>query len=100
MWTATWNRTPVQNAFKHFKDHGADFGAINALDYVRRARNFLLNPPAGTLTKIRPNGDVVRYNSATNTFGVLAPNGSPRTFYKPDPAAHGFATNLDYFHAQ
>jgi filamentous hemagglutinin len=100
MWTATWNRTPAQNAFKHFKDHGADFGATNALDYVRQAQDFLRNPPAGTLTKIRPKGDVVRYNPFTNTFGVRAPNGEPRTFYKPDPAEHGFATNLDYFHAQ
>jgi pyocin large subunit-like protein len=100
MWTATRNKTPAQNAFKHFQDHGADFGARNTLDYVRQAQDFLRNPPAGTLTKIRPNGDVVRYNPATNTFGVLGPNGAPRTFFKPDPVVHGFATNLDYFYAQ
>src|SRR5262245_25491896 len=100
MWTATKTKTAAQNAFKHFKDHGADFGAKNALDYVRQAQNFLRNPPAGTLTRIRPNKDVVRYNPVTNTFGVMAPSGLPRTFFKPDPAVHGFPTNLDYFYAQ
>jgi filamentous hemagglutinin len=83
MWTATWNKTPAQNAFKHFQDHGADFGAINALDYVRKAQDFLWNPPGGTLTKIRTNGDVLRYNPFTNTFGIMDANGTPRTFYKP-----------------
>jgi filamentous hemagglutinin len=100
MWTATKNKTAAQNAFRHFKDHGAEFGVKNALDYVRQARAFLQNPPTGTLSRVRPNGDVVRYNPATNTFGVLGPNGAPRTFFKPDLAVHGFPTNLDYFHAQ
>jgi hypothetical protein len=30
MWTATKSKTPAQNALRHFKDHGADFGAKNA----------------------------------------------------------------------
>jgi filamentous hemagglutinin len=100
MWTATKTKSPAQNALRHFKDHGGDFGAKNALDYVRQAHRFLLNPPAGTLTRIRGNGDIVRYNPVTNTFGVLAPQGVPRTFFKPDPTVHGFPTNLDYFNAQ
>jgi pyocin large subunit-like protein len=35
MWTATKSR--------HFKDHGADFAAKNAVDYVRQAKDFLQN---------------------------------------------------------
>jgi hypothetical protein len=27
-------------------------------------------------------------------------SGAPRTFFKPDPAVHGYPTNLDYFNAQ
>jgi filamentous hemagglutinin len=100
MWTATKTKTPAQNALRHFKDHGSDFGAKNALDYVRQAHQFLMKPPTGTSTRTRANGDMVRYNAYTNTFGVLAPNGSPRTFFKPDPMVHGFPTNLDYFNAQ
>ncbi len=100
MWTATKTKSPARNALRHFKDHGGDFGAKNAIDYVRQAHRFLLYPPAGTLTRTRTNGDIVRYNPLTNTFGVLAANGFPRTFFKPDPAVHGFPTNLDYFNAQ
>lgn len=100
MWTATKSKTPAQNAYRHYKDHGVDFSAKNALDYVKQARDFLLNPPIGTLTLVRLDGDIVRYEPATNTFGVVTPSGVPRTFFKPNPAIHGFPTNLDYFYAQ
>ena len=47
------------------------------------AKNFLHNPPSGTLTKIRGNGDVLRYNPSSNTFGVMDANGIPKTMFKP-----------------
>jgi hypothetical protein len=103
LWTQTKNKTAVQNAWRHYVDHGADFGAQNAIDYVKKAKDFLNNPPPGTLTKVRvgglKDGDVLRYHPATNTFGIMDKNGVPRTFYKPDPAVHGYPTNLDYFNA-
>jgi pyocin large subunit-like protein len=100
MWTRTNSRTATQNAFRHFRDHGADFGARNAVDYVTQAQQFFRSPPAGRLTRVRANGDVVRYNPNTNTFGVMNASGAPRTFSKPDPSVHGYRTNLDYFNAQ
>ena len=100
MWTSTKNRSRAGNAYRHFRDHGADFGARNALEYVRMAQDFLRNPPPGTLTRTRPNGDVVRYNPHSDTFGVMDSSGAPRTMYIPDPAIHGYPTNLDYFYAQ
>lgn len=100
MWTSTKSQSVAENAFRHFKDHGADFGAKNAVDYVRKAQDFLHNPGAGVLSKTRANGDVVRFDSATNAFGVMDKTGAPRTFFVPDPAKHGYRTNLDYFHAQ
>jgi len=42
----------------------------------------------------------VRYNPATEEFGVAQGNGTIRTYFKPDPSIHGYATNLDYFNAQ
>lgn len=33
-------------------------------------------------------------------FSVKRVDGVPRTMFKPDPADHGFKTNLDYFNAQ
>ena len=100
MWTSTKSQSIAANAYRHFKDHGADFGAVNAVDYVRKAREFLHNPGAGVLSKTRGNGDVVRFDPATNAFGVMDKTGAPRTFYKPNPAKHGYRTNLDYFNAQ
>jgi pyocin large subunit-like protein len=100
IWTSTKFKNGVENAFGHFTKHGADFEAKNALDYVRQAEDFLHNPPAGALSKTRANGDVVRFDPATDAFGVMDKAGSPRTFYKPDPAQHGYSTNLDYFNAQ
>ncbi|MGH3713696.1 MAG: polymorphic toxin-type HINT domain-containing protein [Micromonosporaceae bacterium] len=101
LWTGTKKQSAAENAFRHYKDHGADFAdAQNAVQYVEKAQDFLRHPPSGTLTRVRGNGDVVRYHSGTNTFGVMDANGAPRTFFKPDPAVHGHATNMDYFLAQ
>jgi pyocin large subunit-like protein len=52
------------------------------------------------LEKTRTNGDIVRFNPVTNEFGVARADGVIRTYFKPDPAVHGFPTNLDYFKAQ
>ncbi len=100
LWTSTKYETVAQNAFRHFKDHGADFGAANTVDYVRKSEKFLHNPEVGVLSKTRANGDIVRYDSTTNVFGVMDKTGAPRTFFKPDPTQHRYPTNLDYFHAQ
>jgi hypothetical protein len=85
----------------HYTRHGADFGATSAAQYEGMADTFL-NGPRGTgvLEKVRANGDIVRYDPATQAFGVVKPDGTIRTYYKPDPAVHGYANNLDYFNAQ
>jgi pyocin large subunit-like protein len=49
---------------------------------------------------VRANGDVVCFDPATDTFGVMDASGSPRTFFKPDQAIHGYPSNMDYFNAQ
>jgi RHS repeat-associated protein len=102
IWTSTSRLSGIENALEHFKKHGGEFpGLRNAKEYVESARRFTGAPPAGALTKIRAtNGDVVIYHPATNTFGVRTANGVPRTMFKPDPARHGYKTNMDYFNAQ
>jgi RHS repeat-associated protein len=100
LWTPK-NGSTAANALSHFNDHGSDFpGVNNALEYVADAQEFLRSPSAGTLTKVRPNGDIVRYDPSSNIFGVMDSAGAPRTYFKPDPAQHGLPTNLDYFNAQ
>ncbi len=85
----------------HFNRHGADFGATSSAQYQQMADNFLTGPRGtNTLELVRPNGDVVRYDPTTDAFGVVSSNGTVRTYYVPDPAVHGYPTNLDYFNAQ
>lgn len=85
----------------HFARHGSDFGAPSAQQYEAMADGFLTGPrQAGVLEKTRPNGDVIRFNPATDEFGVVSRRGIIRTYYKPDPSVHGYPTNLDYFNAQ
>ena len=101
IWNATKKQTRVQNAFGHWKKHGAEFPHLhNAKEYVEDAWNFLLKSPAGTLRKSRANGEIVLFDPATDTFAVYLPNGTPKTMFKPDPSKHGYACNLDYFNAQ
>ncbi|MGO9470068.1 MAG: hypothetical protein ACLQVF_38705 [Isosphaeraceae bacterium] len=85
----------------HYNRHGADFGAASAAQYEQMADAFL-NGPGGTgvLQKVRRNGDIVRYDPATEAFGVVKAGGAIRTHFKPNPAVHGYSTNLDYFNAQ
>jgi RHS repeat-associated protein len=84
IWTTTRKMSGVKNAFKHWKDHGKEFPELfNSKQYVEYARNFLHNSPEGTLIKVRPNGDVLKYHPGTNTFGVMNSEGVPRTLFKP-----------------
>ena len=84
---------------EHFDAHKKDFGVKTPAEYEELARRFLTGPkPEGVLQKTRANGDVVRYRQATEEYGVITNSGIIRTYFKPDPAIHGFATNLDYFY--
>ncbi|MBN9491573.1 MAG: hypothetical protein J0H44_30415 [Alphaproteobacteria bacterium] len=86
---------------KHFTDHGADFAATDEEDYARQAQAFRQRAlQKGLPTKIDPNGISRIYDPITNIFGAYNANGTTRTFYKPDPALHGYPTNMDYWNAQ
>jgi RHS repeat-associated protein len=84
IWTSTRNQSSVENAFSHWQKHGQDFpNCPNAKSYAKTARDFLNNPPNGSLTKVRSNGDTLVYDPATNTFAAGDANGVPRTMFKP-----------------
>lgn len=85
----------------HFHRHGSDFSAKDAAHYERLADTFLSGAAGtGVLEKLRSNGDRVRFDPSTSEFGIVKQGGTIRTYFKPDPAVHGFPSNLDYFHAQ
>jgi pyocin large subunit-like protein len=91
--------TPSLNAYDHFRRHGADFPDVyNATQYVKKATDFLHNPPPTMLPFTRKsNVDIVRYDPVTDYFATMMADGTPMTFYVPDPTKHRKPTNLDCF---
>ena len=83
----------------HFTKHGARLGIADETTYLARAANFLGSPTSPTAHEFRRpwNDDIVRYDSTTEEFGVLGKDGYIKTYFKPDPATHGFQTNGEYF---
>jgi pyocin large subunit-like protein len=101
---------PLTNGFidailrqDHFKRHGSDFGARDAVRYEEMADTFLGSPlTAETLECTRAsNGDIVRYNPTTDEFGVLSSSRTIKTYYKPKPWNKvKFPNNMEYWKEQ
>lgn len=84
-----------------------EFPCPNSMEYEQMADDFLGRPwphPLDTgmweCYRRKPDGsrgDYIRYNDVTGEFGVLSARNVIRTYFIPDPADHGLASNLDYF---
>jgi pyocin large subunit-like protein len=83
-WTSNSRNTADQNIQRLFERNGAAFSATSAEDYVLKAHAFIADPPPGTETVRRANGDTLFYQASTNTFLVATSDGTPRTMFKPD----------------
>lgn len=70
-----------------FERNGAAFGARSTEDYLAQVRAFTTRPPRDAETARRPNGDTLIYQASTNTFAVVARDGTARTMFKPDEGA-------------
>ena len=89
IWAANRKHTAEENAQYQFTKNGADFGASNETEYVRKVHAFLDHPPAGVETLDRSNGDKLLYDPKANIFAVVSRDGAPRTMFKPrDGAAY------------
>ena len=93
-------------AIREFRRAGGPFPqarcgirAKNARDYATKADAFLLGPKSATaLDYTRSQGNLVRFDPATNEFGVLSAAGEVRTYFRPVPGVtHKRSTNLEYF---
>jgi hypothetical protein len=94
LWSSTKNKSAVENALGHWNKHKSEFPEFqNAKQYAEGTKDFLTNPPKGTLTKTNSRGDTLRYDPNTNTFGVLSENGAPRTMFRPKDG-------MDYWNRQ
>lgn len=82
--TANRSETVDAKILRLYERNGADFGARSPEDFVARVEAFTKNPPAGVEKVSRPNGDTLMYQASTNTFAVVARDGTARTMFKPD----------------
>jgi len=82
--TANRSETVDAKILRLYERNGADFGARSPEDFVARVEAFTKNPPAGVERVSRPNGDTLLYQASTNTFAVVARDGTARTMFKPD----------------
>lgn len=82
--TANRRETADAKVTRLFERNGAAFGARTAEDYLAKLQAFTRNPPRDVDTAKRPNGDTLYYQASTNTFAVVARDGTPRTMFKPD----------------
>jgi pyocin large subunit-like protein len=70
---------------KHVAKHSGEWpGGISEAEYLSRARQLLkANPGGDILGHVRANGDILRYNVATNEFASQTAEGTIRTFFRP-----------------
>ncbi|WP_292024543.1 MULTISPECIES: S-type pyocin family protein [unclassified Brevundimonas] len=85
--TANRRETVDAKITRLYDRNGADFGARSAEDYLAKVTAFTTKPPRDVETVKRPNGDTLIYQASTNTFAVVARNGTPRTMFKPTTGA-------------
>ena len=85
--TANRRETVDAKIQRLYARNGTAFGARSAEDYLARLTAFTAHPPRDADTVKRPNGDTLIYQASTNTFAVVARDGTPRTMFKPDDGA-------------
>ena len=87
LWSQNRKYSADENAHYHFEKHGPEFSAKSYPDYMAMVHGFIHNPPAGTQTLKRTNGDTLFYDPKGNVFAVMTKAGAPRTMFRPDNGA-------------
>jgi hypothetical protein len=87
IWSSSRKGSAEDNAQRSWQRNGQAFGAHDEDDYIRKARAFVENPPAGVEKINRRNGDTLFYDAKTNVFAVANRAGTPKAMFKPDRGA-------------
>lgn len=82
--TANRSESANDKVTRLYERNGSAFGAKSAEEYADKIEAFTRRPPKDAETVKRANGDTLIYQASTNTFAVVARNGTPRTMFKPD----------------
>lgn len=83
-WAANRTRSADENAQRSFERNGASFSATSVDDYVSKVHAFVSDPPRGSETLKRTNGDLLIYDPKDNVFAVVSREGAPRTMFRPE----------------
>jgi len=77
-------RSPRDLAEHHAK-HAAEFGGISEAEYLRRAQSLRDRPAGGSVLElVRADGVITRFDRATGDFLATDPDGTIRTFFRPN----------------
>ena len=84
---------------EHFEDHKAEFPGITRVQsYLILAERFLNGPLSPTAVEcLRPQGGRCRYDRVTEEYGAVRADGTIATYFRPNPAIHGLASNMEYY---
>jgi pyocin large subunit-like protein len=70
---------------EHYRKHGREFGRVSQADYLYLAQKLRDGPVGGSvLETVRSDGVVTRFDRATGSFLAFDPDGTIRTFFKPN----------------
>ena len=74
-----------EKLYDHFGRHAAEFGGKfrSAEQYLKGAQNFFKREGEEIIQYTRKNGEIVKYDTKNNIFGIVAEDGTIRTMFKP-----------------
>ena len=83
----------------HFDRHKDEFGVTTEQEYLALADTFC-GGPLNTLLMFectrKRDGNILRYNTSTDEFGVRTPDNYIITYFKVTRRMHRFKTNMEY----
>ena len=76
---------------EHYTKHGAEFGSISKIEYLRLAQALRDASPGGPILEARrPNGEFSRFDRRHGYFGAYNRDGTIRTFFIPNDGERYF----------
>ncbi len=70
---------------RHFTKHGGEFDGYTRAEYVRAAQRLRDLPAGGDILEVRrPDGTMSRFDRGSGAFGAFDPDGTIRTFFRPN----------------
>lgn len=71
---------------EHFEKHGREFGAVSPAQYLQLAQQLRDAPVGGDILEVvrQSDGVISRFDKASGAFLAADPDGTIRTFFKPN----------------